>query len=86
MDVEEFLEKLDGLEYDEVRHKVDFGFYANRKAEVAKIWLERNAPVLPEPATQPNIVIVVAPKSKILKWVFSKLGIGVDKTNLIEHD
>ena len=83
MDTNSFLDKLDGMDYGDVQHNVDFGLYSSRKRDIAKIWLERNAPVVQQ---QPNVLVIVAPKSKVLKWLFNKLGIGQDKTNLIEHD
>ena len=84
MDTTKFLEELGDLGYANVQHKVDIGAYSSRRQKVAETWLKRNAPILPQ--QQPNVLVIVAPKSKAMRWIFEKLGIGQDKTNLIEHD
>ena len=83
MDTDALFAKLDKQGYAVTLDKVEMGLYSSRKESMARLWLKRNKPIEP---SIPNVLVIVAPKSKMLKWIFSKLGIGKDTTTLIEHD
>ena len=80
-------EKFELAGEDKVRENLELGLYAERRAKAARMWLRpispliTDHPVSKEPViVQQNIIFVIAGKSKILKWVLSKIGKG----NLIE--
>ena len=91
LDREAFIKRLDGMDVEEIRYKVDYGLFAHRKLDCAKAWLKNfdrsqdNIRVIDERPQTVNVFFILSNKIKPLKWLLSKLGIESKQTNLIEH-